>query len=65
LKSSFNSIHPLIKQWNQYLTDNSDKKGYKIIKLDEIIVSHEDIIYDVEPSFIGGQKIANAILAKV
>lgn len=61
LKSSFKSFYPLIKQWNQLLTDNSIKHGFKIIKIDEIIVSDEDIVYDVEPSFIGGQKIADAI----
>lgn len=65
LKSSLKSLYPLIKQWNQLLTDNSSKKGYQIIKLDEIIVSDEDIVYDVEPSFTGGQKIANAILKMV
>jgi len=59
---SNNSFHPLIKQWNQLMSDNSSKSGYKLIKLDEIIVSDEDIVYDVEPSFIGGQKIADAIL---
>jgi len=56
------SFHTLIKQWNQLMSDNSSKSGYKLIKLDEIIVSDEDIVYDVEPSFIGGQKIADAIL---
>lgn len=61
LKSSYKSFHPLIKQWNQLISDNSIKNGFKIIKLDEIIVSEEDIVYDVEPSFIGGQKIADAI----
>jgi hypothetical protein len=61
LKTSFKVSHPLIKQWNQLLTDNSIKYNFKIIKLDEIIVSDEDVVYDVEPSFIGGQKIADAI----
>jgi lysophospholipase L1-like esterase len=56
------SFHPLIKQWNQLMSDNSSKSGYKLIKLDEIIVSDEDIVYDVEPSFIGGQKMADVIL---
>ena len=61
LKQSFKVTHPLIKQWNQLLTNNSIKHGFKIIKLDEIIVTEEDVVYDVEPSFIGGQKIADAI----
>ena len=52
---------PLIKQWNQLISDNSIKYGFKIIKLDELIVAEEDIVYDVEPSFIGGKKIADAI----
>jgi hypothetical protein len=56
------SFHPLIKQWNQLISDNSVLNGYNVIKIDELIVSDEDIVYDVEPSFIGGQKIADAIL---
>jgi len=61
LKQSFKVTFPLIKQWNQLISDNSIKYGFKIIKLDELIVAEEDIVYDVEPSFIGGQKIADAI----
>jgi hypothetical protein len=61
LKPSLKLLYPLIKQWNQLLTDNSSKKGYKLIKLDELIISNEDIVYDVEPSLTGGKKIANAI----
>jgi hypothetical protein len=61
LKQSFKSFYPLIKQWNQLISDNSIKHGFKIIKLDELIIADEDVVYDVEPSFIGGQKIANAI----
>jgi len=44
---ALNRRFSISKLLNQYLTNNSDKKSYKIIKLDEIIISHEVIIYDM------------------
>lgn len=61
LKPSYTIFHPAIKQWNQLLEDNHLAKGYSILRIDEIIVSEDDIVYDVEPSLQGGQKIADAI----
>lgn len=62
LKPSYKIFHPVITQWNQLLDDNRVTKGYSILKLDDVIVGEEDIVYDVEPSLQGGQKIANAIV---
>ena len=62
LKSTYKSFYTVIKQWNQLLDDNSSVIGYKLLHTDTIIVSKEDIIYDIEPSVKGGDKIAEAIV---
>ena len=62
LKSTYKSYYTVIKQWNQLLDDNSSVVGYKLLHTDTIIVSKEDIIYDIEPSVKGGDKIADAIV---
>lgn len=60
-KPSYKIFHPAIKQWNQLLHDNHLTKGYSILRIDNIIDSEDDIVYDVEPSLQGGQKIADLI----
>ena len=62
VKSTYKSFYTVIKQWNQLLDDNSSVIGYKLLQTDTIIVSKEDIVYDVEPSAKGGDKIAEAIV---
>jgi hypothetical protein len=62
LKSTYKSFHTVIKQWNQLLDDNSSVIGYKLLHTDTLIVSEEDIVYDIEPSAKGGDKIAEAIV---
>jgi len=36
--------------------------GYQLLETDKLIVSEDDIVYDVEPSAKGGLKIASAIV---
>ena len=62
LKSTYKIYYPVIKQWNQLLDDNSSVIGYKLLHTDTIIVSKEDIVYDIEPSAKGGYKIAETIV---
>jgi lysophospholipase L1-like esterase len=62
LKSTYKSYYTVIKQWNQLLHDNSSVVGYNLLQTDTIIVSEEDIVYDIEPSAKGGDKIAEAIV---
>jgi hypothetical protein len=59
---SYKMFYPFIKQWNELLEANQEKHGYQLLKIDRIIVDPDDIIYDVEPSFQGGHKIADAIV---
>jgi len=62
LKPSFKMFYPFIKQWNELLEANQEKNSYQVLKIDSIIVDSDDIIYDVEPSFKGGKKIAASIV---
>jgi lysophospholipase L1-like esterase len=62
---SYKIFHPFIKQWNNLLEANQKKLGYQLLKIDSIIVDPNDVIYDVEPSFQGGNKIAEQILNQI
>ena len=62
LKPSFKMFYPFIKQWNELLEANQDKNNYKVLKIDKIIIDADDIVYDIEPSFKGGKKIAASIV---
>ena len=52
-----------IDQWNQLIQEYSSKIGemYNVINLDMLLTSPEDFVYDIEPSEIASQKIANLI----
>lgn len=59
---SYKMFYPFIKQWNELLEANQEKIGYQVLKIDTILVDTDDIVYDIEPSFKGGKKIANSIV---
>ena len=53
---------PVITQWNKLLDEHRLSIGYQLLETDKLIVSEDDIVYDVEPSAKGGLKIASAIV---
>ena len=59
----YNSYKPSIDQWNQLIKENSSKIGemYNIINVDTLLTSPDDFVYDIEPSEIASQKLANVI----
>lgn len=59
--TSYKTYYPFIKQWNEILEDNQETNGYQVLKIDTILVDSNDLVYNVEPSFKGGKKLANAI----
>jgi len=63
----YQSYKPSIVQWNKLIKDNSSKIGemYNVINLDTLLTSPEDFVYDIEPSEIASQKIANIIYLTV
>jgi len=59
----YTSYFPAIKQWNQLLDDNSSNLGYTVLQMDNLLVSDEDFVYGIEPSFKGGQKLVSKIVS--
>lgn len=52
-----------IEQWNQLITEYSSKIGemYNVISIDTLLTSPQDFVYDIEPSEVASEKIANVI----
>jgi hypothetical protein len=61
LISKYNNYYPQINEWNTFLIENSVKYKYNIIKISDVIVDSNDLIYDIEPSKIGSKKLAKII----
>ena len=59
----YQSYKPSIDLWNKLIQDNSSKIGemYNVVTLDNLLKNSEDFVYDIEPSEIGSEKIANII----
>ena len=59
----YQSYRTSVDLWNELLKENSSKVGlmYNIVDIHNILNSANDFVYDIEPSEIGGEKIANAI----
>jgi len=59
----YNTYKSSIDQWNQLIKENSSKIGemYNIVNLDTLLTAPDDFVYDIEPSEIASQKIANVI----
>ena len=59
---TYSQYKPVITQWNKLLDEHRLSIGYQLLETDKLIVSEDDIVYDVEPSAKGGLKIASAIV---
>lgn len=57
----YKSYYKTIEQWNTLLQDNASDLDYTLINLSSLLVLDEDFVYNIEPSFKGGQKIVDAI----
>ncbi len=57
----FNKYSSNINDWNHFIKNS----GYKYIMLDNIIVNKADLVFSIEPSATGSQKIANEICSKL
>jgi hypothetical protein len=59
----YQSYKSSIDQWNQLIKEYSSKIGemYNVINLDTLLTTTGDFVYDIEPSELASQKIANVI----
>jgi hypothetical protein len=53
----YQQYHPIIKEWNTMLYSTD----FQIIKISNILTKPEDFTFGIEPSEIGGNKLANNI----
>jgi len=59
----FNKYHNVISWWNNQIFNNYSKKN--IIITSKFMNSSSDFIFNIEPSFLGGNKIINEIKKKI
>ena len=55
-------FYSTVELWNNLLKKNRSQQGYSLIDINKMLISEDDFTHDIEPSDIGGEKIANAIV---
>jgi len=58
----YEKYYPIIQEWNNKLFTYSQKKQLPLFKVSGILKEPEDFTNNIEPSAIGSQKIADAIM---
>jgi hypothetical protein len=64
----YKQYHPVIKEWNDKLYDygqDANNGIHNVLKISNFITEPEDFTLDIEPSQVGGEKIANYIMEKL
>jgi len=59
----FQSYKPSIDEWNKLIQENSFKVGamYNVMDIASLLTSPDDFVYNIEPSTVASEKIANMI----
>ena len=60
---AYSKLYKYIDQWNVKLIDFAKKNGLKVLQTNILLTKDEDFVYGIEPSEIGGKKIADEILS--
>ena len=60
---AYSKLYKYIDQWNVKLLDFAKKNGLKVLQTNILLTKDEDFVYGIEPSEIGGKKIADEILS--
>ena len=65
--NSFQMYKPILQEWNRLLekTYNINNNNNHILKISQDLNQHQDFTDNIEPSKIGGEKIANLILQSI
>jgi hypothetical protein len=58
----YKRFKPLLEKWNKMLKDYVEKGKYRMLNVSELLVKPEDYTLSIEPSEIGGEKIAEKII---
>lgn len=55
-------FYSTVELWNNLLKKHKDINGFSLIDINKLLTDEDDFTHDIEPSDIGGEKIANAIV---
>jgi hypothetical protein len=58
----FKPYHPIISQWNSKLYNYANRQQNNVLRVSSMLTNSDDFSFGIEPSSIGGEKIANSIL---
>jgi lysophospholipase L1-like esterase len=66
-QNGFKEYYPLIQKWNSLLNEfiNRSSEKYSVVDLSSLLHNQHDFIDNIEPSIVGGEKIANLLLANL
>lgn len=53
-----------IIEWNEMISLLCDENKYKLLRLDNLLINKSDIVYEIEPSAMGSEKIAKLIVSQ-
>jgi len=55
--------YSVIKKWNEMIYNYASNSNNNLLKISETLIQEKDLIFNIEPSTIGGEKIVNSILS--
>lgn len=61
----YKRFHSIIQEWNNMIYDfaeNQENNIYGVIRISQHLTQSEDFSFGIEPSLVGGKKIANLII---
>jgi hypothetical protein len=58
----YKQLHNAIRQWNDKLYNYAKENNVSVLRISDILIQPEDFTLAIEPSAIGGKKMADAIL---
>jgi len=61
----YKQYHTIIKEWNEMIYDfagDLSNQIYSVIRISRYLTQNDDFSFGIEPSSVGGEKIANLIL---
>ena len=61
--AKYRPLHDSIREWNNQLYNFGTENNLSVLRISDILTKPEDFALDIEPSAIGGKKLADAILA--
>lgn len=58
----YRRMHKYIHKWNKKIEEFGEREGMKVYKISKLLKKDSDFTHGIEPSKIGGEKLANGII---